>query len=288
MTALIVAFVMLAVAGLVVAARGVVPTRPDLAELLEYHASIDDVDQLSGLDARFNRLNGVLVSLHGANKEEFLANLELVGRTERDHAIEVLKGTVGAAVLLFGFFWLISSAGPLTIILSLLLGQPLGYLLVDSELTRKARHARAEFEETLVSVLSLMAISMEGGSGLNTAVRQTLSLGEGWVIEALTRAVDEAEFLRQGPWTALERLGQRLSIPALVELSATLGLVGTSGAQVSDTLSSRAESSRANLLVQRRAAAESKSASMGVPLGLMTVAWVLFLAYPAVAQLLEL
>lgn len=288
MIALLVLFVMLAALGLVMATRGAVAERPTLRDRLDYYASGATDDSSDAVDQRPHRIDGVLVSLHGTRQHQFLADLEVTGRTERDHANEVVKGALGAALLLFIFFVMLGAGGIITAIVSLLIGQPLGYLLVEAELTRKAKRRRAEFEDTLVSVISLIAISMEGGSGLNTAIQHTLSLGEGWVIEALTRAVDEAEFRKETPWVVLERLGQEMLIPDLIELSSTLSLVGTSGARVSQTLSSRAASSRAKLLVARRSEAEAKSGSMGVPLGVLTVAWVLFLGYPAVAQLLAL
>lgn len=287
MIGLAVAFSMLIALGLVMTARGAIAERPSLRDHLDYYAS-SATDGLIPVPVGNERISGVMTSLHGVRKDQFLADLEVVGRSERDHANEVIKGALGAALLLFIVFWMLAGLGVLTIIVALILGQPVGYLLVDTELVRKAKKRRAEFEETLVSVLSLMAISMEGGSGLNTAIQHTLSLGEGWVVEALTRAVDEAEFRKETPWAVLERLGQKLMIPSLTELSATLSLVGTSGARISQTLNSRAESARAKLLLDRRSEAEAKSGSMGVPLGLMTLAWVLFLAYPAVAQLLAL
>ncbi len=288
MILLIVVLVMLIALGIVTAARGAVAIRPSLRESLDYYASTAVGGGFEAPSVGSERLNGVLVSLHGAQQAEFLANLKVVGRTERDHANEVVKGVAGAAMLLFIIFWMLAGLSALTLILSLLFGLPLGYLMVESELTRQAKKRRADFEETLVSVLSLMAISMEGGSGLNTAIQHTLSLGEGWVIEALTRAVDEAEFRKETPWAVLEQLGHELMIPSLIELSATLSLVGTSGARISQTLSGRAGSAREKLLIDRRSEAEAKSGSMGVPLGLMTLAWVVFLAYPAVAQLLAL
>ncbi len=288
MILLIVLFVMMIALGIVTSARGAVAIKPSLRESLDYFASTSVGDTAESPSLGSERLNGVLVSLHGSQQDEFLSDLEVVGRTERDHASEVVKGVLGAALILFIVFWMLAGISALTLILSLIFGLPLGYLMVDTELTRQAKKRRAEFEETLVSVLSLMSISMEGGSGLNTAIQHTLSLGEGWVIEALTRAVDEAEFRKETPWTVLEQLGQDLMIPSLIELSATLSLVGTSGARISQTLSGRAGSAREKLLIDRRSEAEAKSGSMGVPLGLMTLAWVLFLAYPAVAQLLAL
>lgn len=282
----VIVFVMLIALGAVMAIRGAVAEKPSLSDSLSYYAS-SSAESETPVSAGNERINGVLVSLHGARKDQFLADLEMVDRSERDHANEVIKGTLGSAVVLLGVFWVLAGLGPLTVIVALMLGQPVGYLLVDSELARKAKARRVEFEETLVSVLSLMAIGMEGGSGLNSAIQNTLHLGEGWVVETLNRAMDEAEFRRETPWAVLGRLGDRLMLPSLIELSATLSLVGTSGARISDTLTSRAEAARAKLLLDRRSAAEAKSGSMGVPLGLMTLAWVMFLAYPAIASLVQ-
>jgi Flp pilus assembly protein TadB len=288
MTGLIAVFAMLIMLGLVMVARGAVAKRPSLRDHLDYFLSSASDDGADHQPVAADRLNGVLVSLHGSRQDRFLADLEVVGRTERDHAAEVVKGALGAALLLFILFAIFLQVSVLTVVGALLLGQPVGYLMVEAELTKKAKARRAEFEETLTSVVSLMAVAMAGGSGLNTAIKHTLALGEGWVVEALARAVDEADFRKETPWVVFEGLGRDLRVPALVELSSSLNLVGASGARVAETLTSRAESARAKALVAHKAAAEAKSSAMGVPLGVLTVAWVLFLTYPAVSKLVAL
>lgn len=143
-----------------------------------------------------------------------------------------------------------------------------------------------EFVEALNAFVSLVAVSIAGGGGVNTAMKDTTSLGGGWPFEMIHRTLDEAALFGESPWSALDRLGRDLDVEELIELAGALSLAGVSGARVADTLRSRAESGRQKALAEAKAKAEAKSESMNLPVAAMLLGWVLFMGFPAVAALL--
>ncbi len=273
--------------GIVALARWVVPTKPELRSEIDYFASSATATNETRKATTLERLHGWMLSFRGDDTAQFLADLAVVDRSERKHLVELLKGIGGVIFLIYMSLFLFGQRGLPSVLLALLAGAPLGYFLVEKELASQARKRRSEFDEALTAVLSLMAVSMAGGSGLNTAIANTLRLGDGWVVAAIRRSVDEANFRNETPWVALGRLGERFDIPTLIELSATLSLVGTSGARVAETLLVRSASARSQLLSEKKSIAIAKSSSMGLPVGLMMFAWVLFLAFSPVMNLLS-
>lgn len=58
------------------------------------------------------------------------------------------------------------------------------------------------------------------------------------------------------------------------------------GAKISDSLAARAQSARARELAERLAEEEQTSEALGVPVVVMLLAWVGFLGYPAVVNVI--
>ena len=174
----------------------------------------------------------------------------------------------------------------LALLILALVGFCIGYLVPDFDLKQKAATRRKEFNEVLTGFVGLIAVSISGGGGVNTAMLDATSIGEGWCFDMIRRSLDEAFLAGESPWTAFERLGERLALLPLVELAGALALAGNSGARVVETLRARAESGRDRELSEALANAERKSESMGIPIGAMLLGWFLFLGYPAIAGLI--
>ena len=87
------------------------------------------------------------------------------------------------------------------------------------------------------------------------------------------------------PWEGIARLGRDLGIDELRDLAAALALAGDEGARIRLSLSARAESMRRKELVDVEGAAGESSQSMLMAQLLMCVAFLVFLAYPAISQL---
>ena len=143
------------------------------------------------------------------------------------------------------------------------------YFLPDIDVKKKADQRREEFAEALNAYVTLAAVSISGGGGLQTALRDAVSVGTGWTFDLLRNALAEAALQNSSPWAAFDELGRRLQLVPLIELAGALGLAGAGGAAVTETLQARAESGQAKLLSEAKTTAEKKSATLGVPVGVM-------------------
>jgi hypothetical protein len=100
----------------------------------------------------------------------------------------------------------------------------------------------------------------------------------------LREALAVARLSGETPWAALGRLGQELRIDELVELSSSLLLAGSEGAKIRDSLAAKADSLRRHEGSMAEARAQQASERMSLPIGLLFLGFLIFLGYPAVAQ----
>jgi len=83
------------------------------------------------------------------------------------------------------------------------------------------------------------------------------------------------------PWTGLDRLGQDLGIEELRELAASVGLAGDSGARVRMSLAAKARTLRVRGLGEIEEAAQAANERMSLPVILLVVSFIVFIAFPA-------
>ena len=100
----------------------------------------------------------------------------------------------------------------------------------------------------------------------------------------LREALAVARLSGETPWAALGRLGQELRVEELVELSSSLLLAGSEGAKIRDSLAAKADSLRRHEASMAEARAQQASERMSLPIGLLFLGFLIFLGYPAVAQ----
>lgn len=273
--------------GILVFLRGFFPEKPSLAAQL---AEFNEHDLNAPVTAP-SFIIGAAVTLFETVKGEDMVNiradLDVTGQTIEEAAIERLKGAAGGAALgLFLATRIDSISGVIGLLALGVLGALAGYLIPDGELKKKAEERRQEFTRALTAFITLVGSSISGGGGLATALDDASAMGSGWVFTKIRDALDEAKLSGASPWVALDELGRELRITALIELSGSLTLAGNNGARVTDTLTARAESARAKEIADIRADAEAKSSSLGLPVGLMLLAWAGFMGYPAVLSLM--
>lgn len=229
----------------------------------------------------------VLELVSGEELDDLRADVEVAGLDMQQHAKDKLQAAVGggllAAVVPFMLGW-VSSA--FVVLVLALIGGVGAYFLPDVDVRKKAEERREEFSEALTAYVTLSAVSISGGGGLQTALRDAVGVGTGWPFELLRNALVEAALQNTSPWVAFDELGRRLKLIPLIELAGALGLAGSGGAALTETLKARADAGQARLLSEAKAAAEKKSASLGLPVGAMLLGWVGFLAYPAITNLL--
>lgn len=275
--------------GLWLMARGLFPPPATLAERLSRHATFGiDFDGTTKLRSMWSRLAMVLLKAsRGDSIDEVERDTAVAATTVEAHAIQKLNAGAGGGALLVTIgvmFGLIGSAIAITAVL--LLGFALAYFLPDRELKKKAAVRREEFAESLNAFVGLVAMSISGGGGINSAMQDATTIGGGWCFQALRRSLDEAALHGQSPWAAFDELGRRFDVVPLIELAGALSLAGTSGARVTETLKARAESGRRRELTEAVTTAEKKSESMNIPVATMLLGWIGFMGYPAVTNLL--
>jgi len=164
---------------------------------------------------------------------------------------------------------------------------PVGFFYPSFALRSRAADRRRSFRHALSGFLDVVSISLAGGRGVDSALRDGANAGQGWAFDALRGALLEAQLLGETPWSGLARLGTELGIPELGELAASAALAGSEGARVRVSLAAKARSLRLRGLTDVESAAHSASELMSIPVVLLMLGFVIFLGYPAIVRVLQ-
>jgi Flp pilus assembly protein TadB len=164
---------------------------------------------------------------------------------------------------------------------------PVGFVYPSLALRSKAADRRRSFRHALSAFLDIVSISLAGGRGVETALYAGADAGQGWAFGEIRRALLEARLLGETPWAGLARLGSDLAIPELGELAASAALAGSEGARVRASLAAKARALRLRGLTEIESAAQSASERMSLPIVALMVGFIVFLAYPAIDQVLN-
>lgn len=194
-------------------------------------------------------------------------------------AVPIL-GVVAADVLDIG----VDLQVPLVLALACAVG---GFVLPDVRLRKAAQRRRADFRHALSAYIDLVVISLAGGAGVDSALNDSVAIGNGWAFRQLQGALVAARFTRDTPWAALGRLGDELAVPELSELAASLSLAGTEGAKVRRSLTAKATSLRTRQLADAESRAASNTERMSLPIVLLFLGFLIFIAYPATEKVLN-
>lgn len=159
------------------------------------------------------------------------------------------------------------------------------FFLPDLQLHRDAEARRRDFRHVTGSFLDLVAMNLAGGRGLPEALMSASSIGDHWAMVRIRQALSNARIVGLTPWEGIARLGRDLGVDELRDLASALALAGDEGAKIRMSLMARSESMRRKELVDVEGAAGENSQSMLMAQLLMCIAFLIFLAYPAVSQL---
>ncbi len=274
-------------AGIWAVVRGMFPAPLPLSQRV---AASGGADPGTGADEEhlrspFSRLSMRFVTMVQGDLDRFRPDLAVVDEPVEEFTSDKVKAGALGAVIVGGFLVATRLANGPLLVIALLLGFVGFYLSPDAALKRKAAVRRREFVDALTAFIGLVSVSIAGGGGVMSAMNAAAALGDSWPLVRLRTLLDSAATKNQSPWVSLDELGVELGIPALVELGASMSLAGRSGATVSDSLASRAQSARGRELAQRLAEEERKSESLGIPVVVMLLGWMAFLGYPAVLNL---
>ncbi|WP_367115027.1 type II secretion system F family protein [Actinophytocola sp.] len=217
-------------------------------------------------------------------------DLAITGRSIETHLAD--KAALGMAGLLLPTLVslaLTAASMPLpwelSLIASVLIGV-VGFLLPDVGVRRDAARRRADFRLALSAYLNLIRVTLAGGAGVEGALTDAATVGHGWSFTQLRRALTIAKITRSTPWSALRALGEELDVRELAELSASVSLAGTEGAKVRASLRAKAAALRTRELTDAEGEAQAATERMSLPVIALFVGFLLFIGYPAVAQVL--
>ena len=217
-------------------------------------------------------------------------DLRIIGRTAAEHLARCVA-LVGVALLWAPVtFGLMAVGGvPVSWVLPLWVSLVLSAaaavvptLAVRAEATERRR----SFRHALGCFLDLVAVRLAGGAGVDSALAGSAAAGEGWAFSELRQALSEARLRGEPSWNGLAELGEQIGIGELQELAASAGLAGDEGARVRVSIAAKARSIRTRGLADAEGAAQAASERMSLPVVLLMTGFIVFLGYPAVAQVL--
>jgi Flp pilus assembly protein TadB len=247
----------------------------------------DDTDGISDFLGRTVGASlGRILRNVGLRLDSLEPDLRLVGRSLDQHlAQKVVLAFFGLALpAVVAAVWTVGGFSvPLTFPTGV--GLVLGvffFFAPDISLRSETEERRKAFKQALGSFLDLVVISLAGGTGVESALRDAAGVGRGWAFAQLRNALEVTALTGETPWAALARLGEEVGVTELVELSATVSLAGTEGARVRDSLAVKAGSLRDHALAEAEAEAQSTTEKMALPVVLLFLGFLILIGYPAV------
>jgi Flp pilus assembly protein TadB len=162
-----------------------------------------------------------------------------------------------------------------------------GFALVPlAEARMEAANRRRDFRRALGAYLDLVALEMAGSAAPAEALPNAARIGDGWPLTLLRHTLARATLAGRDPWQALTDLGELIGVTELRDLGGLVQLVGRDGARVRATLTARAATIRRRELADAEGQAGRRDQSMLVAQTLIGFGFVVFVAYPAVVNLM--
>jgi tight adherence protein C len=186
--------------------------------------------------------------------------LELAGLSSTWTVEQLLALQVGCAILggVGGLVYLmLTSVSPLRIVVALLFAL-IGYLLPSVWLSRRSASRQAAIALALADTMDQVTISVEAGTGFDTALARAARSGEGPLAEELMHALRDIQ-LGVPRETAFDRMAKRTDVLDLRQLVHAIRQAERYGLPVARTLRVQTE----ELRERRRARAEEQA--MKVP-----------------------
>ena len=162
-----------------------------------------------------------------------------------------------------------------------------GFVAPDLGLRRRADERRREF------TVALRRLPRPGGDqprrrAWAPRLRSSKPPGSGdsWVFHTLRRTIDVAQIDGTTIWTGCAASATSLSVPAVVELAASVALAGSEGAKVRNTIAVKADGLRAAELADAESRAQAATERMAIPTAMLLFGFVLLIGFPAVITVL--
>lgn len=229
-----------------------------------------------------------LVAITGARTPDQEQRLALAGRTADEWARDKVTGAVGGLVVPVMVWTGLRAVGvnvPVAVTTLGLVGAAGGWLLPDLLLRDQVDRGRKAFQYALSAYLDLVNVILAGGGGIETALVAAADAGDGWAFAELRHALHRAQRINQPLWTAFDDLGARLGVPELRDLASSIGLAGSQGARIRQSLAIKADTMRRHQIAETEAAAEATTERMNLPTAVLLLGFLIFVVFPAVSAI---
>lgn len=225
----------------------------------------------------------------GRDPQRAKQEIELVERTPERHALDKLTAALAGLLmpnLVAVVLITLGLALPIGLISILSIAtMAAGFVMPDHLLRDEAEKRRRAFRHALSSYLDLVNVLLAGGAGIETALYAAADAGDGWGYQTIRGELRRARLTGRSPWDTFAVLADRLGINELAELAASVSLAGSHGARIRASLAAKADTLRGHQVAETEAAAEAATERMTVPVAVLLFGFLIFIAYPAVAQI---
>lgn len=281
--------------GLVVAARGLLPGRPDLRDVLARM----DATRLENLERHrdvqpnspMEKAGALLLRTVGEGTLRLpRQQLELVGRSPAAHLGRKLGLALYGLLLPVLGASLANLAGyPFPFAIPALAGLGLAvifWLLPDLQLKQQAVEAREDFRYAIKAYLRLVQLERAADAAPTQALKRAAEVGEGWVFAKIRDTITRSELEGISPWEGLKRLSIELDVPELGAPADIIAVAGEEGAAVGDTLGAQAKSLSGALVTSAKAQANTASEKMVMPVAMLVLIMTVYIGYPALSRIM--
>ncbi|MFI2277308.1 MULTISPECIES: type II secretion system F family protein [Catenuloplanes] len=271
-------------AGVFLVVRELLPATPALAPALR---RLHQDRRLPGREFRRRRrldwLGGLARWLRPPEQE-----LDLLGRTPEQYALSILLSALVGLVAPILSVMIMSAGGvrppfAVPVFASLLLAAAAAWT-AHRDVLAKAERARREFRRAVCTYLDLVALQISAAHGPVQSLEQAADICDGWVFDRIREALHIAQLQMRSPWEELRELSERIGVPELGDVGAIMQSSGTEGAQVHDTLRSRADALRDQIRTEALARAEGVTSRLDIPGALLVFVLLGFVLFPFMAR----
>ncbi|MEU7840496.1 type II secretion system F family protein [Micromonospora sp. NPDC049114] len=270
--------------GLFLVIRELVPATPALGPALRrLHQPPGTGRVAAPASRRLDWLTGLSRWLRPPHRQ-----LALIGQTPEQYALSVLlSALIGLATptLLGVALFVLGVSLPLVVPVLGGLGMALiAALLAHRSVLAKADAARDEFRQAVCTYLDLVALQLSAAHGPVQSLERAAAVCDGWVFDRLRESLRIAQMQMHAPWDELRDLADKIGIPELGDVGAIMRSSGSEGAQVHETLRSRADSLRDQIRTDNLARAEGVTSRLDIPGALLVFVLLGFVVYPFIAR----
>ncbi|WP_184539563.1 type II secretion system F family protein [Micromonospora polyrhachis] len=269
--------------GLFLLLREALPATPALGPALRrLHQPAGTVRSAAG--GGLDWLTGLTRALRPPHRQ-----LALIGRTPEQYALSLLlSAMLGLAMpaLSMVLLFLLGVRPPVVVPTVAGLGMAFtAVVLAHRSVLVKAEKARREFSQAVCAYLDLVALQLSAAHGPVQALERAAGVCDGWVFERIREALRMAQLQMHSPWDELRELAEKIGVPELGDVGSIMQSSGTEGAQVHETLRSRADSLRDQIRTDNLARAEAVTSRLDIPGALLVFVLVGFVIYPFMSRI---